>query len=696
MTQRKITTAALSVLFCMMLLGFSRSAVQAQCTTCDNSYLHVTDWKSIDYDNMVSTFHSSLARQADGRVLVWGEHSKSDGSGNNLVPAELNNSNYSGLTGQILKFAAGSYSQDDVQFAVLTTDGLFIWGDEDALVSDNFKSGNSFAKVTNGLPSGVTPLQVKMLFGTYQTLALLTCTGDVWVLSQRSNMRGNGGTGNNSTWYKVEYSTATANNDNTSAGYLSNIVAVRGAPGGLMALADNGDIWAWGEQVYLGTNSSGNNLNVGNGTRSRARKMTLTKPQGGGNIVPKMIGMTGATSWSSHYVLGTDGYVYSMGNNDDRQLGDRTTTDRTSWVRVKSGSGSNDFLSDIAWISPNEHDNYGRAAVNALTSAGVVWAWGNNERNMLGFSNANNNYDPTTPPGGLTGSDLIMAVETGGHTSMVVKKCSGRYGYVGHRVHGSMADNSNANEQETKYNFTATAVMDICGASSGATTLFPPQGTLHVGDQVQLTFTPAGGHFTVDGPATVSPTGLLTITGKNTGIKITYTADGECGTTSSEIVIRAEDIFLPATFDKVSASIRGGQLFVNFTTLTEQNNSHFDIEASADGKDFVKVGEVKSNATNGYSNAPLNYTFNISQGAATGLLGISIAVLGLAGLLVNRRNKWMLMLVMVLGTSVLGVSSCKKQDAPTIDSNSKLFIRIKQVDKDGGSDYSKVIQAVQE
>lgn len=679
MTQKKFTTAALSVLFCMMLLGFSRSAVQAQCTTCDNSYLNVTDWKSIDYDNMVSTFHSSIARQSDGRVLVWGEHSKSNGSGNNLVPAELNNANYSGLTGQILRFAAGSNSQDDVQFAVVTTDGLFIWGDEGVLVSSNFKSGNSFAKVTNGLP--VAPTQVKMLFGTYETLALLTCDGFVWVLSQNKNMRGDDANGS-STWHQVTESGG-------SNPALGNVVAVRGAPGGLMALKDNGEVWTWGDETYLGNGSNAT-------SRARATKMTLTKPQGGGNIVPKMIGMTGTTGSSSHYILGTDGYVYSLGNNGQKQLGDRSGNEQKSWVRVKSGSGSNDILSDIAWISPNEHDNYGRAAVNALTSVGVVWAWGNNERNMLGFSNAGNNYDPTTPPGGLTGGDLIMAVETGGHTSMVVKKCSGRYGYVGHRVHGSMADNSDANEQETKYNFTATAVMDICGASSGATTLFPPQGTLHVGDQVQLVYTPAGGQFTVDGPATVSATGLLTITGKNTGIKITYTANGACGAMSSEIVIRAEDIFLPATFDKVSASIKGGQLFVNFTTLTEQNNNHFEIEASADGKDFVKIGEVKSNATNGYSNAPLSYTFNIGQGAATGLLGISIAVLGFAGLLVNRRNKWMLMLVLVLGTGVLGVSSCKKQDAPTIDSNSKLFIRIKQVDKDGGSDYSKVIQAVQE
>ncbi|MCF3110680.1 hypothetical protein LL912_17995 [Niabella sp. CC-SYL272] len=679
MTRRKITATTLLTLLCVLLSGFYGAVAKAQCTNCGNAYLNVTDISSIEYDNMISLFHSTMTKQASGKVLVWGERTKSNGSGSNLVPAELNSANYSGLTGDILKIAAGSNSQNNAQFAVLTTTGLFIWGDEGILVSSSFKSGTNFAKVNSGLPAGVNPTDVKMLFGTYQTLALLTCSGNVWVLSQNSDMRGAGNNASSSTtWYQVTES-------GSGNPVLSNVVAVRGAPGGLMAQKSDGTVWTWGREVYLGNAGDYNN-------RNRATKMTLT--YSGNTFTPKMIGMTGTTGRSSHYILGTDGYIYSLGDNSYRQLGDRSTSERKSWVRVKSGNSTD--LGNIAWISPNEHDNYGVSAVNAITQNGVVWAWGSNERNMLGLGDASSNYNPTTPPGGLTGSDLIVAVETGGHTSMVVKKCSGRYGYVGHRVHGSMADGSDANENETTYNFSATAVMDICGASSGATTLFPPQGTVHIGDQIQLDYAPAGGTFTVTGPATITQTGLLTITGKNTGIKVTYTASGDCGTTSSEITIKAEDIFLPATFDKVSASIRGNQLLVSFTTLTEQNNSHFEIEASKDGKTFVKIGALKSTAINGSSNMPINYNFDMSQSAATGLLGMSVAVLAFAALLVNRRNKWMLMVAVMLGTGIFGATSCKKQEATPIDNNTKLFIRIKQVDKDGGYSYSKVIQAVQE
>jgi len=36
-----------------------------------NAYLHSTTPGTIEYDNVVSLFHSTFARQADGRVLVW-------------------------------------------------------------------------------------------------------------------------------------------------------------------------------------------------------------------------------------------------------------------------------------------------------------------------------------------------------------------------------------------------------------------------------------------------------------------------------------------------------------------------------------------------------------------------------------------------------------------------------------------------
>ena len=48
---------------------------------------------------------------------------------------------------------------------------------------------------------------------------------------------------------------------------------------------------------------------------------------------------------------------------------------------------------------------------------------------------------------------------------------------------------------------------------------------------------------------------------------------------------------------------------VIWKTATEINNSHFEVERSLDGVNFVKVGEVNSKAINGNSNTILSYDF---------------------------------------------------------------------------------------
>ena len=48
---------------------------------------------------------------------------------------------------------------------------------------------------------------------------------------------------------------------------------------------------------------------------------------------------------------------------------------------------------------------------------------------------------------------------------------------------------------------------------------------------------------------------------------------------------------------------------VIWKTATEINNSHFEVERSLDGVNFVKVGEVNSKAMNGNSNSILSYDF---------------------------------------------------------------------------------------
>ncbi|SFO36169.1 hypothetical protein SAMN05421741_1435 [Paenimyroides ummariense] len=453
------------------------TVLSSYCVTDDcnpNTFLNTSDPNTIEYDNMVSTFHSTMMRDADtGELMVWGEDMANNGVSDILSPIEVNNTNYPALTGDILKFTAGSLNITRNQKVVLTTDGLFAWGGQGYLISTDITSSTTFQKVSigtygvnggtpkaDGLPDGVAPADVKMLFGSYRTLALTTCTGEAWVLAQSNSFYGDNtpdNTTNDQLWHRVHIDATTT---------LNNVVAIRGnGDHALMALTDAGEVYTWGQNTFLG-----------NGTAQAARpfatKMTL--PAG---ATPKMIG---ATRGVTYYVLDTNGNLYSLGINTYRQLGNFTTTNSNTWVQVQKSSTAGDYLTNVVWISPNEHDGLltvNGGSINVLTADGRLWAWGENHNTMLGGTG--NPINPTEMPGSipstnpydigkLNWTDTVIAVETGGHTSMTVKDNTKRYGYIGHRVNGSMGDGTSADATENQYNFANTPEINLCGAPAVA------------------------------------------------------------------------------------------------------------------------------------------------------------------------------------------------------------------------------------
>jgi len=89
-----------------------------------------------------------------------------------------------------------------------------------------------------------------------------------------------------------------------------------------MMITTEGNVWAWGDNRYgkLGTGASSGACN------STPAKVAL--PNG-----VKAITLT-ATDEYTAYILGNDGNVYAMGRNHEGQLGDGTTTQRNSPVKV--------------------------------------------------------------------------------------------------------------------------------------------------------------------------------------------------------------------------------------------------------------------------------------------------------------------------------------------------------------------------
>jgi alpha-tubulin suppressor-like RCC1 family protein len=121
---------------------------------------------------------------------------------------------------------------------------------------------------------------------------------------------------------------------------------------------------------------------------------------GDGTTVAKSSPVTvigGITNWSqlsagNNFNLGltSTGIAYAWGTNNVGELGDETTTSRSSPVTVVGG------ITNWSQLSAGDNHSLG------ITSAGVAYAWGFNSTGQLGDETTTNRSSPVTVVGGLT------------------------------------------------------------------------------------------------------------------------------------------------------------------------------------------------------------------------------------------------------------------------------------------------------
>ncbi len=513
------------------------------------------DAASIAYDNMGSGFHSTFIREPNGSWKVWGEYMSNSGAADVLSPLSVNATNYPQLTGTIYKMGIGSDYLEYVQLVVLTSTGLFVSGSEGAVLDSGLTTSSFFRKVTvngkaDGLPLNVSPADVKMLFVTNFTIIITTCSGEVYVLSQNDEVRGDGGNGDSLYWSKVMQSATQP---------LTNVIVARGSTNLGFALKADGSIWTWGGKCFLGNGTASSIINY-------ATQMTLPAGLPG---VKSIQATADGYSNVSYYILGTDKKVYSLGYNNYGQLGDRTTVNRLSWVNAKNPDAS--VITDAAWISANEHDpNFPGVAI--IKAGGILYTAGANASYMIGRTIDGGVNNPALPTG-VTGTDVITYAEVGGHTCALIKQGSPRYGYVGHRVNGSMGDGTSQSGIQQSYDFITPPIVFVCGTlctqpvvttnapiCPGQNAVFTITGT--PGDIVSYKIN-SGATQTI----TISPTGTVTVTVNaptvDQTISLVYVLGGN-GSCSNNLSV-SQTITLSGssatpTFNQVSAICQGQTL----------------------------------------------------------------------------------------------------------------------------------------
>ncbi|MCU0415821.1 MAG: T9SS type A sorting domain-containing protein [Cytophagaceae bacterium] len=149
----------------------------------------------------------------------------------------------------------------------------------------------------------------------------------------------------------------------------------------LLGLSCANQVWGWGNNRsgQLGRNStsaSGEPMPQRVLRGAQAAAVSVNDPNG---IFLNNITYVSGGNNSSFAIEAGTGRLLAWGENGDGQLGDGTTTDRTTPVYVtRSAAEGGGQLTNIVQVEAGDQCTY------ALDANGFVWSWGNNTGNKLG------------------------------------------------------------------------------------------------------------------------------------------------------------------------------------------------------------------------------------------------------------------------------------------------------------------------
>jgi len=221
-------------------------------------------------------------------------------------------------------------------------------------------------------------------------------------------------------------------------GVLTDIIAVAAGSNHSLALASNGRIYAWGYNAYgqLGDNTTTN------------RSTPVQVKAASNNPVTSMAAIAAGSNHS--LALMAEGLVYAWGSNSDGQLGDGTTTNRSTAVRITA-------LSDLYIGAIDAGNNHSLA----LTREGAVYAWGINTYGQLGDGTTTSRSTPVQVKGvgGLGNLSHVTAIAAGGQHSLALNSLGVVYAW-GSNSNGQLGDNTHTNR------YTPVQVTGIVGTNS--------------------------------------------------------------------------------------------------------------------------------------------------------------------------------------------------------------------------------------
>ena len=196
----------------------------------------------------------------------------------------------------------------------------------------------------------------------------------------------------------------------------TNWTSISGGYGHTAAIKADGTLWMWGENTYYGGSNGGQ---LGDNTTIRKSSPIQTISEG--------------TNWSSvacgsmhTAAVKNDGTLWVWGVNFDRQLGDNTSTSKSSPIQTIAGG------SDWSFVACG---NYHTAAIK---TDGTLWLWGGNGGGRLGD---NTTITKSSPVQTLTGGTDWSKIACGAYHTAAIKT-DGTLWTWGSNYDGRLGDNT--------------------------------------------------------------------------------------------------------------------------------------------------------------------------------------------------------------------------------------------------------------
>jgi len=377
-------------------------------------------------------------------LMAWGQlmlNYTGTGTGNITAPTTVSAATYAGVPLEVKSCSSGGATGESV-LVLRTSTNLYVFGTAVNLTAITTMAGfggiavNTAASDITGakLPAGVLVTDIRQIEITRKALAIVTKTGNVYMLTTLVNLQGDKTAAAPAVWHHVTLADGVT--------FLSGVTKFSLSGSGAFALVEGtNSIYYWGAPANV--------AGVANTTISYNYAFDMSAQIPASTIVKNLVCLGASTpSSSTLFLLCNNRKVYGCGLNTGGCLGINNATvtfNQPTFITVKGADG----VTDLANIMKIDGDTEGDVfCMAAMTYNGLVYGWGDSPAGMLGVNGATGSFAVpktvqlflgTAPGSGY--DDFSVA----GHfiIAFYINGASDQYWYLGHNIGGSFGDPAN-------------------------------------------------------------------------------------------------------------------------------------------------------------------------------------------------------------------------------------------------------------